>query len=345
MTPIRKKDRGLFEYQDRMQRLKMSKTPLDKLNSFIPWEMFRATLTDALEIKEQKAPGGSSHYDYVFMFKVLVYQRYYNLSDEKTEFQINDSLSTQRFLGITLSDQVPDQKQIWAFREKLKRLKLLEKLFLQFDAFLEKKGVVGKVGSIVDASFVEVPRQRNSREENEKIKAGEIPADWTENPDKLAQKDTDARWTKKNDEKHYGYKNHVKMDSHSKIVRTFEVTSANVHDSQALDKLLNEKDEGRSLHADSAYSGKPIAEMLEKRGIKNRIHEKGTRGKLLTKEQKRENKKKSRVRVRVEHRFGFQQNSMGGSFIRTIGMERAKTLIGFNNLVYNMARFAQIKGR
>lgn len=140
-----------------MQRLKLTKTTLDKLNCFFPGEMFRTTLTDALEIKNQKAPGGSSHYDYSFMIKVLVFQRYYNLSDEKMEFQINDndSLSTQRFLGITLSDQVPDQKQIWAFLERLKKIKLLEKLFLQFDAFLEKKGVVEKAGSIVGySSFI-----------------------------------------------------------------------------------------------------------------------------------------------------------------------------------------------
>ena len=224
-------------------------------------------------------------------------------------------------------------------------MKLLKKLFQQFDAFLEMKGVVGKAGTIVDASFVEVKKQRNSREENAEIKAGEVPEEWKENPDKLAQKDTDARWAVKNKKTHYGYKNHVKVDSCSKIVRTFSVTSANVHDSQEIDNLLNDKDNDRTLHGDSAYNSKEIADKLAARGIRNRIHEKGNRGAALTKEQKRENKKKSRVRARVEHRFGFQQNSMGGSFIRTIGIERAKTLVGFNNLVYNMARFAQIKGR
>lgn len=94
--------------------------------------------------------------------------------------------------------------------------------------------------------------QRNSREENEKIKAGKPPVDWSEN--KKEQKDVDARWTKKNNERFYGYKDHVKTDSKSKLITKYGVTSAEVHDWQMLETLLAESDEGKVLNADSAYA-------------------------------------------------------------------------------------------
>jgi IS5 family transposase len=343
MTRIKRKDRGLFEYQERIEKLNNIKTPMDKLNQVADWELFRPTLDESLAPREQKAPGGASHYDYVFMFKILVIQRYYNLSDEQTEFRINDSLSLQRFLGITLSDKVPDHNKIWEFRERLTKTKTIEKLFKLFDQMLESQGIVGKAGVIVDASFVDVPKQRNHREENKKIKEGEIPEDWKENPHKLSHKDTDARWVTKNTEKHYGYKNHAKVDVKSKFVREYAVTDASVHDSQVVEPLLNDGDKGKPFYADSAYVGPTVAGILGKFGMKNRIHEKGYRNKPLMEKQKSKNKRKSRVRVRVEHVFGFVENSMNGSTIRSIGKERAEGQIGLMNLVYNLARYVVVK--
>ena len=104
---------------------------------------------------------------------------------------------------------------------------------------------------MVDASFVEVPRQRNTREGNKHIKeTGTAPQQWKEQPHKLAQKDIDARWTKKNDAVFYGYKNHVKADTKTKIIEEYTVTDASIHDSQAIEYLLTEKDKGQSLYAE-----------------------------------------------------------------------------------------------
>ncbi len=89
---------------------------------------------------------------------------------------------------------------------------------------------------MVDATFLEVTIQRNSREENEKIKEGEVPEDWDEN--KRRQKDTDACWTKHNGKKHYGYKNHVKADTETNLVTAYEVTSAKIHDSRVLENKM-----------------------------------------------------------------------------------------------------------
>ncbi len=340
MTNIKRKDRGLFEYQERMQTLSSIKTPLDKLNEFMNFEIFRPILNETLAPKDQKYPGGASHYDYVFMFKILVIQKYYNLSDEQTEFRINDSLSFQRFLGITLSDKVPDHNKIWDFRERLTKAGAINILFDKFEKLLEKKDIIGTTGVIVDASFVEVPRQRNNRDDNKKIKEGEIPEDWKDKPNKLSHKDTDARWTKKNKEKHYGYKNHAKVDSKTKIILNYSVTSANVHDSQAVESLMNKKDKGKTFYADSAYIGPDVANILKTYKMDSKINEKGFRNNPLTKRQKLNNRKKSRIRARVEHVFGFIENSMNGSYIRTIGIKRAETNIGLMNIVYNMMRYA-----
>ena len=343
MGKIKRKDRNLFEYQDRMERLKQKRTPLDKLNSIINFEIFRSILTEVLAPKEQKAPGGAPHYDYVFMFKILVFQKYYNLSDEMTEFQINDRLSVQRFLGITLSDKVPDYSKIWEFRTQLIKAKAIDQLFQMFDEYLVSQGVIGKAGVMVDASFVDVPRQRNKRDENKQIKEGEIPKDWKENPNKLCHKDTDARWVTKNKERHYGYKNHVKVDVKSRMIKSYVTTDASVHDSQVVDQLLTEDDNGKPFYADSAYVGPKVAEVLKNHAMVNRIHEKGYRNKPLTDNQKAKNKRKSRIRSRVEHVFGFMETSMNASFNRTIGKEKAHGSNGMLNLVYNMARLAQIK--
>ena len=258
------------------------------------------------------------------------------------EFFILDRLSFMRFLGLSLGDKVPDAKTIWLFREHLTKNNLAEKLFDLFKEELHKKNLIAGEGKIIDASFVEIPIQRNSREENKQIKEGKTPDDWKENPNKLEQKDVDARWTKKNGKSYYGYKDHVKADANSKLIDTYTVTNASVHDSQETEPLLTEEDTGQSLYADSAYSGEPIKEIVEQHEMNNYIHEKGYRNSPLTEEQKENNKVKSKTRARVEHIFGFIENSMNGSFIRTIGIKRATAVIGLMNLTYNIFRAIQL---
>lgn len=141
----------------------------------------------------------------------------------------------------------------------------------------------------------------------------------------------------------FGYKNHVKSDTKTKLIKTYLVTDASVHDSQAIDELLTEDDFGQPFYADSAYTGEEQQKIYEKTGVINRVIEKGYRNKPLTEEQKANNKEKSRTRSRVEHIFGFIENSMKGSFIRTIGMQRAKAKIGMMNLTYNICRCTQLR--
>jgi transposase, IS5 family len=187
-----------------------------------------------------------------------------------------------------------------------------------------------------------VPKQRNSKEENDQIKEGKIPESFTANPNKLAQKDTDARWTQKNGLNFFGYKNHIKADKKNKFIVTYSVTDASVHDSQALESLLDSNDKDQPLWADSAYTGEGQEEIIREMKMKNEVSEKGYRNNPLTENQKKSNKEKSRVRSRVEHIFGFMENSMGTMRLEVIGKKRIEGLVGLMNLAYNMFRKVQL---
>lgn len=336
------REKGFFDEELRLSKLSKQNDPLLKLDQFIDWEFFRSILETNLKVIP-KYKGGRKPYDYILQFKMLILQRYYGLSDDQIEFQVLDRLTFMRFLGITLADDVPDSKTIWNFKETLTEKGLVKQLFDIFNQQLNQQGIILNEGRIVDASFVEVPRQRNTKEENAQIKADKTPEAWKDEPNKLRQKDVDARWTQKNDVNYYGYKDHVKCDSKSKIILKYDVTDASVHDSQAIDYLIDASDNGQPLWADSAYAGQPIKKILKRINVKNRIHQKATKNKPLTTRQKNTNKEKSKVRARVEHIFGFIENSMKGSYIRTIGIARAKTTIGLMNLTYNLCRFTQIQ--
>jgi IS5 family transposase len=251
-------------------------------------------------------------------------------------------LSFKEFLGLSNGDRVPDARTIWLFQDNLIKKNLEEMLFEQFRRHLYNLGLYVNEGKIVDASFVEVPRQRNTKEENQKIREGKGTELWNDNPHKKRQKDIDARWTKKNDETFYGYKDHTKTDSKSKLVDTYEVTSAEVHDSRSIEKLLREEDSGQELYADSAYIGESIDTVLKNNGMIPQVIERAFRGKKLSDEQKEKNRIKSKTRCRAEHVFGFVTQNMNDFYIQSIGFKRAKGIIGLINLAYNMCRYEQI---
>lgn len=334
---------SFFDEENRLTKLTQKKDPLLKLSAMIEWEKFRPVIARAMK-KITRGTGGRPAYDYIMMFKVLILQRLYNVSDEQMEFQINDRLTFMRFLGLSLGDKVPDQNTIWLFRENLIEKGVIEKLFNKFDSYLQTEGYLLKEGSIIDATIVESPRQRNSRQDNEQIKKGEIPEEWKDNANMLRQKDTDARWLKKNGEKYFGYKNHVKVCRKSKLISKYKVTDASVHDSQAVEDLLDKGDTHHEMYADSAYSGDQISRLLDKKKIRNRIHEKGYSHTPLTESQLERNRKKSKIRARVEHVFAYMTNSMGGIYLRTIGKKRASGVIGLMNLTYNISRYLQLVG-
>jgi len=330
---------GLFDWHDRFEKLNKNGDPLLKLNKVIDWEVFREPLEEVRN-KKRKSNAGAKPYDVVLMFKILIIQSLYNLSDDRIEFQILDRISFMRFLDLGLGDRVPDAKTIWLFREQITEAGLIKPLFEQFDVCLGESGFFAQKGQIIDASIVETPRQRNSREDNKRIKQGEIPEGW--NTAKKRQKDIDAQWTKKNGKNHYGYKNHICVDIKHKLVRDYDVTDAAVHDSQVFDQLIDESNSSRDVYADSAYRSEKSVERLKERGFREHLQRKGYRHRKLTEREKRGNRTRAKKRCRVEHVFGVQAMMSGGLILRTIGLVRAKAKIGLMNLAYNMNRYTTL---
>jgi len=331
---------SFFDESKRLAALSRLGDPLEQLLKHVDFEIFRPILNEAFRKADRKSPAGRKPLDVILMFKAMVIQRLFNLSDEQLEFQITDRTSFTRFLGLHTSETIPDYTSFWGFRESLMEKGLDRMLFDQFSAKLEAEGIYAKSGSIIDATIVEVPKQRNSREENVQIKSGKVPVDWDE--DKSCHKDTDARWLKKNGVSFFGYKDHIKTDAGTSLITDYRVTPASTHDSVVLKELVSEADGGKPLYADSAYTGEEIERILKGLNIKNKTCEKGRRGAPLTEAQRQHNRQKSKIRALVEHVFGFMENSMNGIFLRCIGIKRATCQIGLANLTYNICRYVQL---
>lgn len=332
--------KGFFDIQLRMDDLTKNGDPLVHLNERVDWEVFRADL-ETIRKQGRKSAAGRKPFDTMLMFKILVLQSLYNLSDDAVEYQVRDRLSFMRFLGLGIGDRVPDAKTIWLFREQLGEAKLVKRLFKKFDHYLREQGFKARKGQIVDASLVSVPIQRNSREENRQIKEGSKPEGWSEA--KSRQKDIHARWSARTHKHAYGYKNHISIDSKHKLIRDYAVTDAAVHDSQVFSELLDDTNSSRDVWADSAYRSESNRNELKQRKYREHLQRKGCRHKMLTEWEKQGNRTRSRIRCRIEHVFGVQAQMAGNLLLRSIGIARAEIKIGLRNLAYNIHRMGTLE--
>jgi len=162
----------------------------------------------------------------MILFKMLVLQQLFNLSDEELEPQVSDRRSFEEFVGLGVMNSIPDATTVSFFRERLRKAGVIEERFEMFETYLRSQGLQARGGQIIDAILVPVAKQRNTREENQEIKAGRLPEGWEENPDRLQQKDLDTRWVKKNGINHYGYKNRFCIDVEHGFIRRYAVTPA-----------------------------------------------------------------------------------------------------------------------
>lgn len=270
---------GFWDIDERYAQLSKAGDPLEKLDEVVPWDVFRKPLAKALK-RSDGAKGGRPACDPVLMFKILVLQALYNLSDDQAEYVTNDRLSFMRFVGLSLGDAVPDAKTIWLFREHLAQAGAIDNLFARFDKHLTKSGYLAMGGQIVDATIVAAPKQRNSDGEKADIKAGKVPKDWQDKPAKLRQKDRDARWTvkytkakqKADGSKHaarggerpgatgiqrdiaipaFGYKDHISIDRRHGLIRKWKVTDASRYDGAQLSDLVDKTNTASSVWADT----------------------------------------------------------------------------------------------
>ena len=335
---LRPAELSFFSLTERLAQISHQRDPLERLDGVIDWKIFQPVLDRVFPPVTPKGPGGRPAYPKLFLCKILVVQRLYHLSDEATQFQILDRLSFQRFLGLSLSDPVPDQNTIREFREALQKAEAFQSLFEVFNTHLAGQGLLPKEGVIVDATFVEMPRQRNTREENAMIKEGKNPEEWSKK--KRAHKDVDARWVKKNEQTFYGYKDHIKVNEQTKLIETAVVTVASVHDSQAVLGLVQKGD--RVVYGDSAYGAAWITEQLNDIGVDTLTVQKAQRGQPLNDTEKEENREISSTRARVEHAFAVMSGQAGRIFQRYVGWARNKAAIQMLNLCYNLKRYETI---
>jgi len=343
---------GLFDLDERLQRLSALGDQLELFASVVDFEVFRPDLEAALNYSDG-AKGGRPSFDPVMMLKILIIQAQDNLSDDRAEFLITDRLSFMRFLGLGLTDKAPDAKTIWAFRERLTQAGAIEALFARFDGVIRAAGYIAMSGQIVDASLISAPKQRNSENEKQDIKAGTVPAEWKDQPAKLRQKDMDARWTlvfgkareRADGTFHadiaipvFGYKAHTSIDRRFGFIRCWDVTDASRHDGRMLRRgLLDKTNTGASVWADSAYWSKANEAFMDKHGFRSQVHRRKPKGRPMAAHIRRGNNTRSKVRAAVEHVFALQKGPMD-LCIRTIGQVRAKTKIGMANITYNMKR-------
>ncbi len=182
---------GFWDIEQRHKKLEQKQDLLVRVDEIIPWQEFGSLLEQVEKVRKSNA--GRKPIDILLLFKLLILQQLYNISDESLEYQVNDRLSFMRFLKLGIEDQVPDATTVWLFRQQLTDKGLIKPLFERFDEYLRGQSYQAESGQIVDATLIPVPKQRNRTAENDQIKQGEIPSEWQDKPHRLAQKDTDAR--------------------------------------------------------------------------------------------------------------------------------------------------------
>ncbi|WP_264785638.1 IS5 family transposase, partial [Gluconobacter cerinus] len=302
------KQPGFFDVEERLARLSGLGDQLEAFSRTVDFEVFCPELEKALAYSDG-SKGGRPPFDPLLMFKILVIQTLNNLSDERTEYLINDRLSFMRFLGLGLSDRVPDAKTVWLFRERLTQAGAIEGLFNRFDTTLRNAGYLPMSGQILDATLVTAPKQRNTNAEKADLRAGRLPEDWQDKPSRLSHKDRHARWTlkftkaKRQDDgtmpssdlaiPFFGCKSHVSIDRKYRFIRKWKTTHAAANDGARLrEGLLDKTNTASSVWAepvrlpsirsidgimaerDTAYRSKANKDSIEKKGFVSKVIEK-----------------------------------------------------------------------
>jgi IS5 family transposase len=351
---------GFFDTDERLRSLSAAGDPLERLAAVVDFELFRPGLEAALA-RGDRSRGGRPPFDAVLMFRILVLQALYTLSDDRTEYQLRDRLSFMRFVGLALHDPVPDAKTIWLYREQLTRAGALQRAFDRFDQALRERGYLAMGGQILDATVIEARRPRLTQDEKRTVREGKVPSHWSKA--RTRQIDREGRWTIKRGRKPttppgetqtrqatpiaipiFGYKNHVGIDRTHGFIRRFGVTHAARHDSSQLGAVLDPQNTASDVWADTAYRSRANLKTLLRRGLKPRFQRAKPRGRPMPPHMARGNATRAKVRSRVEHVFAAEKHGMG-LVVRTIGLVRATAKIALANLAYNMRRLVWIQGR
>lgn len=330
---------SLFAEHERETRRTSIGDPLVGLTKHVDFEALAASI-DAAAPRPSRAKGGRPPYSTLLMVKILVLQQLYNLADDALEYQLLDRRSFLQFLDLTESSSIPDAKTIWLFRDRLAQAGAGTLVFDQVQQQLQRHGYLARCGQIIDASLVQAPVQRNKREEAETVKEGAMPIGWK--PHKRAQKDVDARWTKKHGKNHFGYKLHASIDKRCKLIRKLAITNAAVSDSTVFEELLDPSNTSRDVYADRGYPSAEREKSLRQAGWRVQIQRKGTAQRAISAPQKQRNRRIATPRARIEHVFGALAQ-MGGKLVRCNGIIRATLSLHLKAAAYNLKRLVFLK--
>lgn len=280
---------------------------LDYLKDLIEWKCFKRFFESLF--RDNDTTGGRPHYDEVVMMKILVLQRLYGLSDQETEFQINDRTSFKNFLGFP--DTLPDYSTLWRLKERMQKNGTIEKIWNELQRQLDAKGLRVKTGVIQDATFIEADfgKKRYQKEKQAKRRGEEI--NYTER--QKAHIDKNGTFAVKNQEIHFGYKLHQKMDIDFGLIREFDVTTASTHDSQI--DLIEAGD--NAAYRDKGYAGTQL-----RRGIIDMTMKKAARNRSLTSKEEKFNKAVARIRSIGERPFAVMQRVFHGGTTRAKNIAR-----------------------
>lgn len=296
-----------------------SHAALDRLSGLVKWYRFEKLLA---HLRDASAPGRPA-YPVMVMFRALLLQSLYGLSDRELEEALNDRLSFKRFVGLSFEESAPDHSVLNRFRNELVEEDLLDKLFAELDRQLEKAGVILKRGTMLDATLIEAVSAPPKQEK--------------------PSKDPDAAFAKRQGKagSTFGYKAHMGVDEGSGFIRSVITTPANVNDTTPADDLI--RGDERSVWADAAYDTHARRARLKAEGKKARIARRANKHHPeLSARLKRYNQLIARRRATVETTFATLKCRMRLSYIRYVGLTKASAQVLMAAIAFNMRRWAAV---
>ena len=326
---------------DYVADLKRKKRPtfLDDIQKIIDWHPLEKFLRRKL--RRNKDAVGNPAYPALTMFKILLLQRWYNLSDEALESALYDRISFARFAGLSLEDDVPDATTICRFRSSLAERDLLTKLLGLLNRQLEAKNILVREGAIVDATVVV-----SSRRPNKVIDI--MPEDREEDADDESSvkavitysDDAEAAWLRKGNRAFYGYKVHAATESRDGFILGGHVTPANRSDTGEFERLVLEADVPAKgyVFADKGYASKANRETLIGLRLKDGIMHKAARNRALTDMERLDNRLVSKVRATVERSFGTLKRLYGFARSRYVGLAKVEMEFYLNAMAFNLKK-------
>ena len=283
---------------------------MEKINKVVKWRNIEALLLEHYEVGTSKE--GADAFPPLLLMKCMLLQKWFHIpSDPELENQINDRISFKKFLGLTLDKPSPDHSTFSRFRGRLSKEAMIELNNVVLQEFA-RRGLSINEGIAVDARLVQSASKPLSNDELRKLKdkrdTPEGKLDKNGNPLKFSR-DTESDWTVKNDEPHYGLKEHASVDVNNGFILATTLTPASVHDTNYLPYLTiascHTKDPIEKVYADKGYFGQPNRGFLHLNEIKDGIMRKDTTTAKLTEFEIERNKKISKKRYIVEQYFGL----------------------------------------